>query len=923
VVGSVWHRWDLHVHTPASFSHQFKLNLAASEDEYQHLIWENYIAALEKRSDVPALGITDYFSIEGYKRVQAYRNQGRLAGYELMLPNVEFRLDTIFTRNGNKAESVNYHVIFSDRLDPEIIEREFLECLDIKTSANEPRRLNRANIEEIGRQLKEQHPSFRRHPDYVVGCMNIKVSFDQLQDVLKQKPRLFAGNYLTVLALEGFKRQDWEGQAHLGWKRLFVGSDAVFSGHPQTREFLLGRVHEDPKTFLNAFEKFKPCLHGSDSHSFDTLLEPQGERYCWVKGELSFTGLRQVLYEPDARVAISPSRPGASRSVYTLAGVQFQDTGANNSVSMHNGHLSLNHGLIAVIGGKGSGKTALLDLIAHCFEDRCQRGQKARKDSSSFVQRIERDKPTLETNIQFLKGEQWSKRLQDVDTFERSRATYLPQGKIDDYSADAQKLHKKITELVFSTEDVFQSGYIKAYEELGSAVQKLQTEITETIGTIESYEAETTDEQRTERFRTLELKRGEFDDLMSQRDQHLIDEELKQKVEALDELINGLDARNRQLKQLDDDLEGFKSYLSNLFGMNLGASQLTDRLQEIGWRGQLPTIDFAPLTSAVENAQSYLFMRGDETTATMEEQRNKLAGLSQSQQAHSDLLEQIERKKDEIKRSETALKEFDVKRADTDAKKLLCKALYQTCLTKVHQQQEVYKQIIDLFSKEKDEIMSAIEFQARVTFDRDDFIEAARDLFHGRSVLDEDIYAMADALAQFGQAPDDDQLADAYFSSVMKFSSKLKTRRSTADLYRLMHRPVFRVETKVLFDSKPMETLSMGQKGTVLLTIFLAEGDHLLILDQPEENLDNRFVYEVLVGAIRAAKQRRQIIMATHNANLVVNTDAEQVIVANYNGGTISYSSGALENPEIRREVTTLLEGGEEAFKKREQRYRG
>ncbi|MDO8871789.1 MAG: hypothetical protein Q7V05_03540 [Methanoregula sp.] len=111
------------------------------------------------------------------------------------------------------------------------------------------------------------------------------------------------------------------------------------------------------------------------------------------------------------------------------------------------------------------------------------------------------------------------------------------------------------------------------------------------------------------------------------------------------------------------------------------------------------------------------------------------------------------------------------------------------------------------------------------------------------------------------------------------------------------------------------------QKGTVLLKLFLAEGDYPIILDQPEENLDNKFIYNELVGAMRNAKNNRQVLIASNNANLVVNTDAEQIIIAEFNDGKITYKSGALESPEIRQEIMPLLEGGQEAFKKREQKY--
>jgi energy-coupling factor transporter ATP-binding protein EcfA2 len=106
------------------------------------------------------------------------------------------------------------------------------------------------------------------------------------------------------------------------------------------------------------------------------------------------------------------------------------------------------------------------------------------------------------------------------------------------------------------------------------------------------------------------------------------------------------------------------------------------------------------------------------------------------------------------------------------------------------------------------------------------------------------------------------------------------------------------------------------------------DDDRPLIIDQPEENLDPKSIYQDLVGRFRSAKARRQIIIITHNANLVVNTDADQVIVAKCgphrpgNLPELSYLSGGLENPEIRKEVCEILEGGEQAFRERAKRLR-
>jgi predicted ATPase/predicted transcriptional regulator len=138
--------------------------------------------------------------------------------------------------------------------------------------------------------------------------------------------------------------------------------------------------------------------------------------------------------------------------------------------------------------------------------------------------------------------------------------------------------------------------------------------------------------------------------------------------------------------------------------------------------------------------------------------------------------------------------------------------------------------------------------------------------------------------------------------------------------------------------------MSPGKQGLVLLEIFLhlSNSTYPILIDQPEDNLDNRTIYSHLVRYIRTRKLSRQIIMVTHNPNLVLGTDAEQVIVANqgvegqgenarhrfeYVSGAIECSftdaevTTVLESRGIREHVCHVLEGGEEAFRKREEKY--
>lgn len=123
---------------------------------------------------------------------------------------------------------------------------------------------------------------------------------------------------------------------------------------------------------------------------------------------------------------------------------------------------------------------------------------------------------------------------------------------------------------------------------------------------------------------------------------------------------------------------------------------------------------------------------------------------------------------------------------------------------------------------------------------------------------------------------------------------------------------------------RPIEELSTGQKATAILMLLLSDATAPLIVDQPEDDLDNAFVYEGVVPRVRRAKSKHQVIFATHNANLPVLGDAEQIVVLeadDEHGWVAEGGEGALEIPSVTAHVGRLLEGGREAFDKRRKRY--
>jgi DNA repair exonuclease SbcCD ATPase subunit len=133
----------------------------------------------------------------------------------------------------------------------------------------------------------------------------------------------------------------------------------------------------------------------------------------------------------------------------------------------------------------------------------------------------------------------------------------------------------------------------------------------------------------------------------------------------------------------------------------------------------------------------------------------------------------------------------------------------------------------------------------------------------------------------------------------------------------------WQVITKPKYKNKELSQLSVGMKGTMYLCLKLATDPFMkpFIFDQPEDDLDNNFIVNELVPIFKKIKKYRQVIIVTHNANLVVNADAEQVIVAENENESINYITGSLENINIRNKVCEILEGGIDAFRKRERKY--
>lgn len=917
--GSQWRKWDLHIHTPESFQQEFRFDSDKESEHYDGDIWEKFVTELEQLQDFAVIGITDYFCIEGYRKILDYKQEGRLANISLFLPNIEFRLDRFLAKDAEKR--LNFHVIFSDELDPDLIESEFLQGLDITDPKDEKRTLNKQNIEEIGRTLKEQHAKFQHGTDFQIGCMNINVSLGQILEILGHKKSLFGGKYLLVLPEENWCEIGWDGQDHLTRKQLFVRSDALFSSNPNTRDWALGKKEVSEEKFLEEFLSLKPCIHGSDAHTFDRICKPDLDRFCWIKADPTFEGLKQICYEPEARVRVQEQSPEPRKNIYTLNTLGISNSKISDELEIFEQVISLNSNLVAVIGGKGSGKTAALDAIANCFQDRCKRSG---IDQNSFIQRVEDQKPDLGVALTFMSGDQFVKAITDESFFTTSQITHLPQGKIEEYSSDQSKLHSKISDIINSNKAVIESGYKEQLDDCLEDYIASTIELDEVNTRIIALEKKTSHQIIFDLNSQRQLLEGRYNNKADELKQFIegIGEDEKDKVETLKKEENKLLSLYVTHKAAENRLSEIEAKLTELEALNDDMLKLNHLLKEVGVPDMIPPLKFDEQVKAIGTIGDYLTKRITDIYSTREDIVKKLDELSGLEKTHADLLKEITDIKEKLETVEKELGAIAEKKQQISQLEEARKDCYAQQITTHCDSKCIYDRIIDVFSAGKDTILENIDFSSSIIFKKDNFEEMAEDIFDLRKVKPEAIDSCSALIGNmFSNYPDIQPYLEEYLSEALKLREYLKQARSTSDLYKWIFGGYFYLGTEVYFGGIHMDKLSIGQKGTVLLKILLAEGDYPLIIDQPEENLDNKFIYEFLVDAFRKAKERRQIIIATHNANLVVNTDAEQTIIAEFEGNRISYKSGSIENTEIRQGITTLLEGGEEAFRKREAKY--
>ena len=290
----------------------------------------------------------------------------------------------------------------------------------------------------------------------------------------------------------------------------------------------------------------------------------------------------------------------------------------------------------------------------------------------------------------------------------------------------------------------------------------------------------------------------------------------------------------------------------------------------------------------------------------------------------------------------------DLNKLYLDRKNLL-RNLYDTITSKIALYKEIYKPLIDFIEKEKLEQEKSgndLTFDAGVVFNKSAFSDSFLNFINqarGGSFQSKDggNKKLKEILEKYSlQSKDEvvritDELVHSLHFDITKIAEEpndikkqMSQKHLPGDIYNFLYNLGYiGVQFKILFNGKDLNEneFSPGEKGALLLIFYLLidKDKTPLIMDQPEENLDNESVYSLLVPYIKKAKQKRQVIIVTHNPNIAVVCDAEQIICATMDKkkNEIRYEGGSIESEFMNRKIVDILEGTMPAFTKRDEKY--
>jgi ABC-type lipoprotein export system ATPase subunit len=1004
--GSLWRVWDFHAHTPAS--HQWdgaKLDDAPSQADREVIIANTVKAMRDAEPDV--IVIMDYWTFDGYLAIKDYvqKNPGAL-GNKVVMPGIEIRVES-----SHPKQRLNVHFV----IDPELKDQCFADLLgSLKISlGSRDRGVSKDCFIEWARGLgtdKLNEHSFDvdrvgRDDKYalLVGKLTAEVTSASAHAALECLP---LGTGLMLMPWDtygGMRGIDWA--KHYAEVRRLMQADIFECKDIASRECFHGQKTANNEEFFNNFwdsigKEARLCVRGTDAHSFSKYgVFPSGMK-TWLKAEPTFLGLKQAIKEPVFRSFIGDIPP--KKAMVEANGSLFMDRlrvkkklGALPSEDWFDGlDIELNPDLVAIIGNKGSGKSAMADLLALAGNsklqsyftflnpDRFKAGGSKRAgafdidltwcnndvtggplDSQMTAGKPERIRYISQRYFDELcnehvtgKSDRFAQEIKGVLFSKMEPAEKLSFENLDAYLASQENTAKeRLTQLRARLHDVNAAIAIVDFHQTAAYQNELNEKLATKqllLGDLEGQQPaevlappkgteSTTESKRLDEINqlqaTLNIKIVENDAVRKACSEHR--QALKQ---ALERIVLFQNQAQETGARITEDLASAGISIENPITLHTKVDEISELYQvenrKIIASGELLE-ELNGQVTALKQERDALQEKLDGPSKTYqlyltalkawEEQKSALVGTHETTDSLAYCAARIEelnklpeqRKALEDQRSGISLNIYKELKSIADSRKPLFKPVEQI--------------VADFPEVQKD---LRIDFQSRLFFDRGRFFEEFFRLVkqntggfrgdpEGQTKLDSMIRATDFESEQQVVALLNAICAELITEAKLPIQQMMRTGVTPQQFYDM----VFGLEHldpkfSLSLTGTTMPQMSPGQRGSLLLIFYLlVDSDQTpLVLDQPEENLDNQTVYSMLVPVIQRAKQRRQIIMVTHNANLAVCCDAEQIVHAEFdraNHFKLRYSCGAIETPAINKSVVDVLEGTTPAFVNRKGKY--
>lgn len=981
-IGSEWRKWNFHIHTKGT----------NKNDQFSSPTMDDFFYSFFKKAyehQISAIAITDYFSIERYIEAIEYRNtiENKLDALSeklfqdeeitfikgiFIFPNVELRM----LPATDKGRLINIHCIFNPDYVPDL-ENDFFSHIANQDGV----KMNRHGITNYGKTLDVNINE--PHKQYEKGIENFVIDLKSLRELISTNKK-FRDNTLLIVSnsnndgASGTQKhydlfENENGSLDGLRKSIYKISDAIFSANPKDIKYFIGKRLEGTDGYNETIYKkevenvilhrgsLKPCIVGCDAHKEEELFS----KFTWVKSDLNFEGLRQICFEPEYRVKIQNEVPDFKEEKLIIEQVSFLSP--NNVFSTT--PIYLNPNLNVIIGGKSSGKSILLYAIAKTLS-----ADYTVLQNDDGTDKYDLDK--IENGFDFqikTKGGFTQKLIRSQD--ENSilpEIKYIPQNYLvklaePELNKKGKSLNKLVRDLI--TEDDTSKELYQDFVTKVSQNDKLRNAkidlYFETQNEIDALEAELkTKSNKSVLEKNIETNSLKVEEL--NKSTGLTPEQ----VAAYNALQTKLESNNTKLQNFKDDFSAIQSFNNDLEQTLKSLKQKKDtiigqlQLQEIKDFYQAAYIDLDTLLEKINKINLSLEVQVNEQgkrSFTKDCKFRDVLLVIDEEHKNTNAAIQPYLKDEQVKKSIEVLNHSiaNDKKSLTDI---------ETLSKKIHGKKkflgETKDEIFTIYKNSYQEYLDIIAAlkDRTVELEKDGLGIIGKAQFNYAKLWKE-IYAISDGRsASYNQysilgankKATDNADFNSILEDIMMLFNDLITKK-----YALTNRTTIQTAVKIILDdyffdywditykSDKLGEMSTGKASFVILMLIigLSKSKAPILIDQPEDNLDNRSITTDLVNYLRSKKLERQIIIVTHNANIVVNADAENVIVANQKGQNddqststfkFDYVNGAIENSfdknitetdllksmGIRQHIADIVEGGKDAFMMREKKYR-